>query len=138
VAIERLGALSAAVLLVLPGGWFIARSLLAPGVNAAGIPGYWLRSKDNLLLRGYSPDVIAEREALLRSVYHCREGCRPEALAARLRLLGRPVALVFSPVEDNDFLTWLDREHQGRPVYQGRDGARVRLLDVDTRLREST
>jgi hypothetical protein len=114
--------------LFLPG--ITARSLWAPPLGAAPLPGYWLGDRWNLVQeRGYPASLFDRRERTTRCVYECTDPGQVRQAEQQLTSLKRPVAIVFSTGEGREFLAMLERDPRARMLYPDRYGAFVWLLE---------
>ena len=105
------------------------RSLVGPPEQPrSGVPGYWQRSRFNLVdERGYPSELVDDREKLLQRIFVCQHNCQPEAIDEDLRRLGRPVAFMFHPGEDSEFRSWLAEHQRGSSIYSAAGGPSVWL-----------
>lgn len=109
---------------------FTGRPLFVPFDGDRVHFGYNMESRFNLLeLRGYNPQLFNERRYLISRVYDPDSGSddRAETLR-RLRLLGRPIAIVFGPNEGQTFVRWLRSRKIGLDVFAGHGGRSVYLI----------
>lgn len=108
----------------------LERSLLAPPEQKLAPPGYWLLSRYNLIEeRGYQEKLVNERQDLLAHLFETDGNANSEILLSRLKEFRRPFAIVFSPGDGRGFLSWLEKERQGRIIYQDSRGTSVWLLE---------
>lgn len=108
---------------------FAGRPLLVPFDGNKVHFGYNMESRFNLLdLRRYSPQVFDERRSLLSQVYDINSPTEMDEILTRIRLLGRPVTIVFGPNEGRSFVRWLRMKNIGLEIFADQRGRSVYLI----------
>ena len=106
---------------ILHGPTLFRRSLFAPPEAEHALAGFNMAYDKYLsLVRGYDPELIAERGRVRAALFAAETSDRDRAAAlARVLELGRPVALVLEASEHAALHAWLTRELAGGPLYSG-------------------
>jgi hypothetical protein len=106
------------------------RQLFVPPEQERAYPGVGLRSRQILdRIRGYGPDILSQRRATIRALYHPEHGEERAQALDEILAFGRPLVLVASATETPDLVRWLVDDVGAEIVYRGEGGV-VCVIDA--------